>query len=103
LPKPIAHMWTSSQSCASYVATYLSLAYALPTLYRTLAHVQVLGGIYIVMLDLDVVAVAPAVGGCNDYTVSCSDNWRAVRGGEIGSQVGFPTTLHRMESTHRVA
>src|SRR5690606_25422186 len=102
-PKPIAYMRTRSQSCASHITNHLPLAYALPTLYCTLAHMQVLGSIHIVMLDLDVVAVAPAVRRRYNHTVSRSDNRCTVRGREIGSEVGFPSALHRMEPAHGVA
>src|SRR5690606_7075324 len=102
LPEAVANMGACSQSGAAYVTDHLTLVHALTPLHGSLAHVEVLCGVHVVVLNFDVIAVTPAVGRFDHDTGRGGHDRGAVGRREIGTQMRFPPALYRVEPPKRI-
>src|SRR5690606_298103 len=61
---------------------------------------QVLSGVYIVMLDFYVIAIPSAIPGIDYHARCCSNNRCTVGRRKVSPQMGFPSSLNRMKPPH---
>src|SRR5690606_41948490 len=89
-PKPVAYMVACCKPCAAHITNYITLAHPLPYIDISFGHVQVLGGVSIIVLHLHVIPVSCSITRGDHSTICSTPDGSAMRCSIICSFMSFP-------------